>query len=358
MFQAGKIKEGLIIRSDDPTDFETPVSLLDKSWITPNDIHYVRTHIPTPRVSLDSWNLTLDGEVERPQKFNLDDLKQFPESEHIVTLECSGNGRAFHDPHVPGIQWEKGAVGTARWTGVRLADVLKKAGVKPGGKHVVMNGVDEPIGNVPDFIRSIPIEKAFHPDTLLAYRMNGEPIPLLHGYPLRVIVPGWEAANSVKWIQHLTLSEKEAEGHFMKNAYRVPNHYVPPGSAVDPSDMIVYTDLDVKSIFTAPLDGASARAGSSVELRGFAWAGEADVVRVEVSADFGRTWKAAELGPEKARYAWRRWRYAWRPDRRGSYVSMCRATDSRGRTQPIAPAWNPSGYMWNVIDRVRINVEV
>lgn len=355
--QIGGIKENLILRSDSPADFETPVHLLDKAWITPIENHYVRTHLPTPKVDLNTWNLTIEGEVNRPLKLSMNDIRGFKETQQTVTLECSGNGRVYSDPPVPGLQWEKGAVGTARWTGIPLRDVLTKAGVKATGKHIIMNGADVPIGSVPDFVRSIPIEKAMHPDTILAYRMNGEEIPVLHGFPLRLLVPGWEAAASTKWLVNIRVSENESDGHFMRNAYRVPNRAVAPGTAVDPKDMVPYTTLDVKSIFTAPLEGAAVRAGSSVELRGFAWAGEADIVRVDVSTDFGRTWAAAALDADKAKYAWRRFRHTWRPPKIGSYVVMSRATDSQGRTQPVVPSWNPSGYIYNVIDKVRINVE-
>jgi DMSO/TMAO reductase YedYZ molybdopterin-dependent catalytic subunit len=222
-----------------------------------------------------------------------------------------------------------------------------------------MNGADESIGSVPDFVRSIPIEKAMHPDTLLAYRMNGAEIPLHHGFPLRLIVPGWEGAASTKWLVNIRVAETEADGFFMRTAYRIPNRHVAPGSAVDPGDMVPYTALDVKSIFTAPLDGATVRRGynNSIELRGFAWAGEADITRVDISSDFGRTWNASELDSDRARYAWRRFRYIWRPERRGSYVVLSRATDNQGRTQPAVHSWNPSGYIYNVIDKVRIHVE-
>lgn len=346
----------LIVKSESPADFETPVSLLDRSWITPNDIHFVRSHLPAPRVSLDTWRLIIDGEVERPQSLTLQDLSRYPRFEQVVTLECSGNGRAFHDPPVAGIQWEKGAVGTARWSGVRLADVLKDAGVNRRGQHLIADGADSPIASVPDFIRSIPLEKALHPDTMIATEMNGAPLPLNHGFPVRLIVPGWEGAASTKWLVHLRVSDREFDGFFVQSAYRIPTRYVAPGEAVNPADTVPYTELQVKSIVTAPLDGAPGRVGLTIELRGFAWAGEAEIASVEVSTDLGRAWMPATLGSDRARYAWRRWSFPWRPDRPGSYVAMCRATDTRGHTQPIVAQWNPSGYLWNVIDKVRIDV--
>ena len=308
-------------------------------------------------MDLSTWTLTIDGEVNRPMKLEMKDIRAFRETSQTVTLECSGNGRVYSDPPVPGLQWEKGAVGTARWTGISLREVLNKAGVKSTARHIIMNGADAPPGSVSDFVRSIPIEKAMHPDTVLAYHMNGVDIPTEHGFPLRLIVPGWEAASSTKWIVNIRVSETEAEGFFMRNAYRIPNRPVAPGTAVDAKDMIPYTALDVKSIFTYPLDGAAARIGSTVELRGFAWAGEADITHVEVSTDFGRSWTAAALDADKAKYAWRRFRYIWKPTQPGSFIVMSRASDSQNRSQPIAPRWNPAGYLYNVIDKVRINVQ-
>ena len=357
VFQIGAAKDNLIVRSESPTDFETPVQLLDKAWITPNDVHYVRSHLPTPKTSLSSWSLTVEGELRQSLKLTMNDIRAFKEIQQTVTLECSGNGRVYSDPPVPGLQWEKGAVGTARWTGVSLRDVLNKAGLKATAKHIIMNGMDEPAGSAPDFIRSIPIEKAMHPDTMLAYKMNGEDIPIEHGFPVRLIVPGWEAAASTKWIAGVRASETEADGFFFKTAYRIPNRPVSPGTAVDPKDMVPYTALDVKSIFTFPPDGTAVLLGSSIELRGFAWAGEADISRVDISTDFGRSWAPASLDADKARYAWRRFRYIWKPNRRGSFIAMSRATDTQGRTQPLIASWNPAGYLYNVVDKVRINVE-
>ena len=357
VFQAAEIKKDLIIRSESPADFETPVQLLDRGWITPNDAHYVRSHLPFPNVQLNNWNLRVEGEVNRSLELTMRDIRSFQQVTRTVTLECSGNGRAFADPPVAGLQWEKGAVGTARWTGIPLRDVLMKAQVKPAAKHVILNGADRPIRAVPDFVRSIPIEKAMHPDTMLAYRMNGEAIPVLHGFPLRLIVPGWEAAASTKWITNIVVSDAEASGFFMQTAYRIPNRPVAPGTLVDPKDTVPYTTLSVKSIFTNPLEGTIVPTGSSIQLRGFAWAGEADITRVDVSTDAGRTWNTAVLDSDKARYTWRRFRYLWKPSAAGLFVVMSRATDSQGRTQPMSASWNPSGYMYNVADKIQINVK-
>jgi len=350
-----KGKEKLIVRSLRPEDLETPVGLLN-TWITPNDLFYVRHHAYAARVNANEWKLTVDGEVNTPLSLTLDDLKKMPKATVTVTLECAGNGRAFFDPPMPGIQWEKGAVGTARFSGVRLADVLKKAGVKAVGKYVALNGADKPVGKQPDFIRNLPMAKAVHPDTILAYEMNGEPLPQIHGFPLRAIAPGWEGAYAVKWLAHVQVIDKEHEGFFVKTAYRFPNKQVAPGAAVPPENMEPLTGLVVKSFINAPAEGTSFKPGK-VKMGGFAWAGESFITKVEVSSDNGSTWKLAKLGKERERYAWQSFDYEFTITKPGSYLLMARATDDKGNVQPVAPHWNPSGYLWNVIDKVRINVE-
>jgi sulfite oxidase len=348
-------KEKLLVRSMRPEDLETPIGLFD-SFITPNELFYVRHHLYAPTLDGSSFKLQVDGEVERPASLSLDDLKKFPRATVTVTLECAGNGRAFFDPPVPGIQWEKGAVGTARFTGARLADVLKQVGIKFSGKYIALNGGDKPIGKMPDFIRNVPIEKAMHTDTILAYEMNGVAIPRLHGFPLRAIVPGWEGAYSVKWLQQVQAIPAEHEGFFVRTAYRYPTRRVAPGAAVDPKDTAPLTGLLVKSMITSPLDKASFKTGT-VPVTGFAWAGERNVVRVDISTDNGTTWTAAELGREREKYTWRQFKYEFKASSVGFYSIMARAIDDQGNMQPIEAQWNPSGYLWNVIDRVRINVE-
>ncbi len=353
-----KGKERLIVRSMRPEDLETPVRLLN-TWITPNDLFYVRHHsyAATPdEKAAKEWSVKIDGEVERQLMISLDELKRMERATVTVTLECAGNGRAFYDPPVAGIQWEKGAVGTARWTGARLAEVLKKAGLKSTGKYVALDGADKPVGKMPDFVRNVPIEKALHADTILAYEMNGEPLPTLHGFPLRAIVPGWEGAYAVKWLNHIQVIESEYDGFFVKTAYRYPNKRVAPGAAVDPKDMVPLTGLIVKSFINSPLEGAVLKTGK-FRLAGFAWAGEATIAKVDVSIDNGSTWAPARLGKERERYAWQSFEHELNITAPGSYLIMSRATDDKGNMQPVAPQWNPSGYLWNVIDKVRINVE-
>ena len=350
-------KEKLIVRSLRPEDLETPVGLLN-TWLTPNDLFYVRHHSYAPAVddaAGKAWTIKVDGEVERPFSLTIDELKKLPKATVTVTLECAGNGRAFMDPPVAGIQWEKGAVGTARWSGARLADILKRAGVKTAGKFVLLDGADKPVGKMPDFQRNVPIEKALHADTILAYEMNGQPLPALHGFPLRAVVPGWEGAYAVKWLNHIRVIDQEHDGFFVKTAYRYPNIRVAPGAAVPPENMLPVKGLVVKSFINSPLDGAAFKPGR-VRVSGFAWAGESFIRRVDVSLDHGSTWFPAKLGKEKERYAWQSFEYEFNLDTPGSYLVMSRATDDQGRMQPVAPHWNPSGYLWNVIDRVRINV--
>jgi sulfite oxidase len=348
-------KEKLIVRSIRPEDLETPVSLLN-TWITPNDLFYVRHHMYAAKVDVNEWKLTVGGEVQNPITLTLDELKREPKHAVTVTLECAGNGRAFFDPPVAGIQWERGAVGTARFAGARLADILKKAGVKPTGQYVAMNGADKPVGKMPDFVRNVPIKKALDADTILAYEMNGEALPILHGFPLRAVVSGWEGAYSVKWLTDIKVLENEYDGFFVKTAYRFPNRPVAPGEAVAPQDMIPLTGLVVKSFINSPLDGATVAPGK-IRLSGFAWAGESNILKVDVSMDNGSSWFPAKLGKERQRYAWQSFEYEFDISRPGSYLLMSRATDDKGNVQPVAPQWNPSGYLWNVIDKVRVNVK-
>ncbi len=348
-------KEKLIVRSLRPEDLETPVGLLN-TYLTPKELFYVRHHAYAPTVNAGDWKLTIDGEVEKPFTLTLDELKKLPKATVTVTLECAGNGRAFYEPSVHGIQWERGAVGTARFTGARLADVLKKAGVKATGKYVLLDGADKPVGKQPKFQRNVPMAKAMHVDTVLAYEMNGEPLPALHGFPLRAVISGWEGAYAVKWLNHVSVIAQEHDGFFVKTAYRYPNRRVAPGEAVAPADMEPVKGLVVKSLIHTPLEGAKFKPGV-VKMAGFAWAGESFITKVEVSMDNGASWKLAKLGKEKERYAWQGFEAEFNITAPGSYLLMARATDDKGNVQPVAPQWNPSGYLWNVIEKVRIDVK-
>lgn len=346
-------KARLIARSVRPEDLETPVHLLT-SWITPNDLFYVRSHFYTPSFEPGAWRLRIDGDVDRPLELTLGDIRSLPSATLVATLECAGNGRALFDPPVAGVQWERGAVGTAAWTGVRLADLLRRAGVKRSARYLWLDGADRGLGRAPDFIRSLPIDKVMDADTLLAYEMNGESLPMSHGFPLRAIVPGWEGAYSMKWLTHIQVSEQDHAGPFVQAGYRYPRRPVPPGTVVPAADTVPLRSLPLKSLITSPASNASVR-GETVRIGGFAWGG-GDINRVDVSVDGGRTWAPAQLGRDRARYAWRQFQYLWRPRDTGSYVVLSRAADRRGVTQPIVGEWNPAGYNWNAVDRVRVNV--
>jgi DMSO/TMAO reductase YedYZ molybdopterin-dependent catalytic subunit len=333
----------LITLSPRPTDLEMPVEgFVDE--ITPTEDFFVRCHTYTPQVKLADWKLTLDGLVEKPMTFTLPDLQKLPRTELVSVLECAGNGRSFYEPHIPGAQWKFGAVGNARWAGVRLRDVLQKAGVKPGAAHLLLDGADVPLGKMPDFQRTLEVGKAMHPDTLLAWEMNGQPLTPDHGFPLRVIAPGWAGDSWVKWLQHIEVLDHEFDGFWMKTAYRHPSHSVAPGSTVDAKDLVPVTDLNVKSVIAVPGDWAKP---GLVAVQGVAWSNGAAVSKVEVSVDAGKSWKAAKLTGTPTKYGFRKWSFAWQAAE-GRHTLISRATDSSGRTQPMQQEWNPSGYLWNV----------
>jgi len=347
-------EDDMIVRSFRFVDLETPVEYFN-TWLTPVPHFFVRNHMHEPsELDPDTWQLTVGGEVEKPFTLNLSELSKLEVHSVVNTLECAGNGRSLHRPQVPGIQWGKGAVSTARFSGPRLRDVLQRAAVKPAGKHVMFRGLDEVPGKVPPFIRSIPIEKALDADTLVATHMNGTPLTKHHGFPARALVPGWIGAASCKWLTDIKVLDSEFVGNFMSPGYRFPNQPGKPGEVVKPEDTHPLTALSVKSVISGPLDGATLRSGK-VSVHGAAWAGEADIVKVEISTDGGTSWKAAALGHEQSHYAWRLWSYDWKA-RSGDYTILSRATDSQGRTQPSTPVWNPSGYLYNAADQVKIHV--
>lgn len=347
-------EDGMILRSFRFVDLETPVEYFN-TWLTPMPHFFVRNHMHEPtEIDADDWKLSIGGEVERPLTLRLADLGRFKMHSVVNTLECAGNGRGFYRPQVPGVQWGKGAVSTARFSGPRLCDVLQRTSVKPSGKHVTFRGLDEVPGKVPPFIRSIPIEKALDSDTLIATHMNGQPLTKHHGFPARALVPGWVGAASCKWLTEITMLESEFVGNFMSPGYRFPNQPGKPGDPVKPEDTHPITGLNVKSTISWPRDGSSVKPGP-LRIQGVAWAGEADITRVEVSIDGGAQWHPATLGQDRSRYAWRLWSFEWKPAP-GDYSIQSRATDDRGRTQPATPVWNPSGYLYNAIDKVKIHV--
>jgi sulfite oxidase len=348
-------EDGMILRSFRFVDLESPVEYFN-TWLTPVPNFFVRNHMHEPsELDAGSWRLSVGGEVEKSLTLSLAELTKLETHSVVNTLECAGNGRSLQRPQVPGIQWGKGAVSTARFSGPRLGDVLRRAGVKPTGKHVMFRGLDEVPGKVPPFIRSIPIEKALDADTLIATHMNGSALTKHHGFPARALVPGWIGAASCKWLTEIKVLDAEFVGNFMSPGYRFPNQPVKPGDAVKPEDTHPLTALTVKSLISGPSDGASLKPGRVV-VHGTAWAGEADIVKVEISTDGGTTWSSAKLGNDQAHYAWRLWSYDWKPGKSGDYAIQSRATDSLGRTQPATPVWNPSGYLYNAIDQVKVHV--
>src|SRR5579872_4994383 len=360
--QSGSIdvpgEDGMIVRSFRFVDLETPVEYFN-TWLTPVSHFFVRNHMHEPsELSADlnhnDWRLTIGGEVEKPLTLTLAELTKLETHTVVNTLECAGNGRSLHRPQVPGVQWGKGAVSTARFSGPRLRDVLRQAAVKSTGKHIMFRGLDEVPGKVPPFIRSIPIEKALDSDTLIATRMNGAPLTRHHGFPARALVPGWIGAASCKWLTEIKVLDSEFVGNFMSPGYRLPNQPIKPGDSLKPEDTHPVTSLNVKSVISGPLDGSALKAGR-VSVHGTAWAGEADIAKVEISTDGGSNWTPAILGHEQARYAWRLWRHEFTA-KRGDYTILSRATDTQGRVQPETPAWNPSGYLYNAVDEVKIHV--
>ena len=345
---------GLIVRSFRFIDLESPVEYFN-SWLTPLPHFFVRNHMHEPsQLDPETWQLTIGGEVETPLTLKLEDILKLPTHSVVNTLECAGNGRGLFRPQVPGVQWSKGAVGTARFSGPRLRDVLDRAGVKPTGKFAAFRGLDEVPGKVPPFIRSIPIEKVLDADSLIATHMNGAPLPKHHGFPARALMPGWIGAASCKWLTEIKVLESEFVGNFMNPGYRFPNHPPQPGGSVKPDDTHPLTALNVKSVIAGPLDGAKLEAGP-VTVHGAAWAGEADVVKVEILTDGSANWNPAKLGNDHAHYAWRLWSYEWKASP-GEHAILSRATDNQGRTQPARPVWNPSGYLYNAYDQVKVHV--
>ncbi len=349
-------KRPMILHNDRPEDLETPLPDFD-SWLTPTDVFFVRQHLPRPAaIDPAAYRLTVNGMVSKPLQLTLADLQKLPRHTLPATIECTGNGRGFFVPKVPGIQWGRGAIGNAEWSGPSVTDVLRLAGVSASAAWLESDGADQGPAATPDFVRALPMNKALHPATILALRMNGQPVPPLHGFPVRLIVPGWDGTSSVKWLIRLSATAQPNSGFFMNPAYRFPKYNLPPGAPARPAELEVVEGMPVKSCITAPEDQAKVRLGA-VTVRGFAWAGEQAIERVEISTDGGSRWQDAQLSLPKLPFAWRLFHYQWRPADPGYYTILSRATDSAGRVQPIVPPWNPSGYLWNAVDRVGVLCE-
>jgi sulfite oxidase len=340
----------LRVMSEKPLNAETPTEHL-QSWITGNAVFFKRNQgqIMASPVALNSWRLSILGRVEKIIELSFADILAMPKIEVADTLECSGNSRSLLTKKASGNPWTIGGVGNAVWGGVQLATVLKIAGVAAGAAHVSFEGLDQPLGSAGiQFARSIPLAKAMA-STILAYEMNGEPLPLKHGFPLRALALGWTGANCVKWLSKITVLDQPLAGFYMDKVYRVFQ------KGEDPAMGEVVTAIPLKSIITSPENQATLSMGM-VSIRGAAYAGEADVERVEVSMDDGNTWQAATfIGPHET-YAWRRWEYRWQATAPGQYTILARATDNRGRVQPESARWNVLGYGNNGIREHAVSV--
>ena len=333
-------------------DAETPLDALT-TYITPNDLFFVRHHWNPMYPDAKRWALTVDGEVETPLSLTLADLRKLPRAEATCVLQCAGNGRGLFSPPVPGVQWRYGAVGNARWTGVRVKDILERANLKATARHLHTFGSDKPPERVPPFHRSLEIEKVLE-DGVVAWEMNGVPLPAQHGAPARLVVPGWAGDHWTKWLTRISPQAEPQTGFYMETAYRFPKTPGAPGVAVPPAETLPVTELPVKSNITeAP---ARAKAGTPAVIRGFAFSSAPDIARVEVSDDGGATWKEAALDPRHDPYAWRLWSLRWEPKSAGKTTLLARATDSRGSMQPREALWNPSGYLFNAWHAVEVEV--
>ncbi len=352
-------KDGLTLLNDRPVNAETPAHLLDDA-ITPTARHFIRNNgIPPEEVDPANWTLTIDGMVDNPMTMSIDDLKsQFEPVTMALIIECGGNGRWAFDPPAKGNQWTTGAVACANWTGVRLKDVLNKAGVKSGVVYTAHVGADAHLSGDPEKLpisRGLPIGKALTDNVLIAYEMNGGPLHLMNGAPLRLVVPGWPGSCSQKWLTRIYLRDIVHDGPKMTGtAYRVPNRPVEPGEEVAKEDFVIIERMPVKSLITSPETGATV--GKTVEVRGHAWSGDREVELLDISMDFGVTWQRATLDSPVNEGAWQNWRTEVTFPQAGYYEIWARAADSEGEMQPFAINWNPKGYLNNTMHRIAVRV--
>ena len=341
----------LIERNEWPRHWETTLAALDGSFFTPADDFFLRSHLSEGgRLDRDKPAFQIEGMVREPGAISVEALRAMPQHEIACTLECAGNGRGlFKLPNTSGTQWEYGAVGTALWRGVRMADVLERAGASAEATDVWFAGADWlDIGKLPAFERSIPAAKA-RGDALLALQMNGAPLPFFHGGPVRLIVPGWYGMASIKWVGKVRVENRPCDGHFMVRGYR----YQYPGE--NPTTAAPVEQVRVKSLITSIRDGARVPR-APLTAGGWAWSGGGDITRVEYSTDGLATWKSARLGPSRGEFAWRRWECDLKPAAAGPLTLAVRATDAGGGTQPTLARPNLAGYGNNSIHQVRIHV--
>lgn len=353
----------LVVLNDKPWNVETPAHLLDDA-ITPADKFFVRNNGLVPEdIDVDAWELTIDGEsIPEPITFSIAQLKElFTEHTYQLTLECGGNGRSEFNPPAKGNQWSTGAVACASWTGVRLKDVLEHCKVKSDAVYIGYYGKDVHLSRNPKKVtisRGVPIHKAMEEETLIAWAMNGEDIPVLNGHPLRLVVGGWPASVSGKWLTRISVRNIVHDGPKMEApSYRVPKLPVAPGETVNDEDMKIIESMPVKSLITYPKTGAMVKKGQSVNLRGHAWAGDLSVKEMHISVDFGATWQKANLKPAPNRLAWQSWDASISLKEEGYYEVWAKATDEKGISQPmVVPGWNPKGYLNNATHRIALKV--
>jgi sulfite oxidase len=356
--------EGLVVLGDRPLVAETPEHLLDDDT-TPTDKFFIRNNgqVPDASTDPDKWEIMIDGEVNVPLKITLGELKQrFTPVTRRMVLECGGNGRSFFTPEARGNQWTNGGVGCAEWTGVRLADVLKAAGVKPSAVFTGHYGADPHLSGDPGrqaLSRGVPIKKAMDENNLVVWAMNGEPLSNIHGGPVRLVVGGWPGSVSAKWLTRVWVRDREHDGQGMGGtSYRVPITPMIPGGKADPKNFRDLESMPVRSIITSPANGTKVAAGArEIKLRGAAWAGDHTVKRVDLSIDFGATWSQAELQQPKNAYDWQRWTATLKLPSDGYFEIWSRATDSNDVMQPhVAGDWNPQGYGANPLHRIAVLV--
>jgi len=350
--------EMLVRRTRGPL-LETPMGVFDDGEFTPNDRFFVRWHyadIPTS-VDLNAYRLKVTGAVRKPIALTIEDLLRMPRVELAAVNQCAGNSRSLFSPRVPGAQWGNGAMGNARWTGVRLKDVLDRAGVAPGAVQVRLSGMDRPPGDAPWFRKSLAIDHARDGEVMLAFAMNGRQLPMLNGFPVRIIVPGWFSTYWVKALDHLEVLTAADDNFWMAKAYQLP---ATPGGDIA-SDVKDFAKVPIgamppRSFITNLADGARVPAGRRFLARGIAFGGDAGVARVELSLDGGRHWHAARLGQDHGKYSFRRWEMPIMPPPAGHYRLAVRCTNTRGETQVARPIWNPGGYQRNPIESIALEV--
>lgn len=347
-------KTELLLLTSSPPQLETPLKYF-RELITPNEALFVRWHlsnIPTS-VDLDTWRLVVHGNVDKPISLSFADLKKYEKISYTAVIQCAGNGRSFFEPPLFGGQWLNGAMGNVTWGGVRLKDVLKSAGIKSGATEVVFKGLDKAaLPATPGFLKSLQMGKALEDDIMIAYEMNGQELPMLNGFPVRLVVPGWYATYWVKSLSDIEVTDKPSESFWMKTAYRIPDDpcgCVEPGTA--PKKTVPINRMTTRSLLINPEDGTRLKSGQPTELMGVAFSGGYSIKEVLVSVDGGMNWRPARLGKDIGRYSWIQWYYPWQPAKPGTYQVMVRATNSIGESQPLDGLWNPSGYLLNKIEK-------